>query len=106
MIELVHDRRLEHLARKYAKKCQWWHSPRESRTSRKFSNHIGENIYYKTGTFYTPDLKKAIKDAVDVFAREAKDYDYHRNYCTPGEKCGHYTQMVWAETEAVGCAGK
>ena len=76
MIDLVHDRRLEHLTRKYAKKCQWVHSPKESRTSRKFSTFIGENFYFKTGAHYTPDLKTAIKDAVDAFVGEVKYYDY------------------------------
>ena len=45
------------------------------------------------------------QDALIMFKNETVDYDYWSNWCRPGKKCGHYTQMVWAETEAVGCAG-
>lgn len=38
------------------------------------------------------------------WAEERADYDYETDSCRPGRQCGHYTQMVWRDTEAVGCA--
>lgn len=43
------------------------------------------------------------RGVVQRWASEVTDYDYDSNSCTPGEACGHYTQVVWAETTAVGC---
>ena len=43
-------------------------------------------------------------DAVAAWAGEASDYDYSRNTCAAGKECGHYTQIVWANTLRAGCA--
>jgi pathogenesis-related protein 1 len=40
---------------------------------------------------------------VDVWAGEKDNYDYASNRCAAGKICGHYTQVVWAATERVGC---
>jgi hypothetical protein len=39
-----------------------------------------------------------------MWAAEAPDYDYATNTCKAGQVCGHYTQIVWRSTTAVGCA--
>ena len=31
------------------------------------------------------------------------DYREPQNYCRPGAVCGHFTQIIWAATEEVGC---
>lgn len=41
---------------------------------------------------------------VQSWADEVLDYDYPTNRCNPGKACGHYTQIVWEDTERVGCA--
>jgi pathogenesis-related protein 1 len=38
-----------------------------------------------------------------MWADEAGDYDYRTNRCKSGAQCGHYTQIVWADTQRVGC---
>ena len=43
-------------------------------------------------------------DAVSIWASEAADYDYATNSCS--SVCGHYTQIVWRDTQAVGCGIK
>ena len=40
---------------------------------------------------------------VDAWGAERRDYDYASNRCAPGKQCGHYTQLVWAQTDEVGC---
>jgi len=101
MIELKHDQGLETLAKNYAKKCVWEHSDKSTRKTSKYAS-VGENLAYKWGTSYRPDTRTAVEGAVKGWADEVKDYDYHGNACTG--VCGHYTQVVWAETETVGCA--
>jgi hypothetical protein len=58
----------------------------------------GENIYADTGRASGP------ADAVRSWASEAANYDYAANRCAAGKTCGHYTQIVWRTTTAIGCA--
>ncbi|KAG0597985.1 hypothetical protein M758_12G035500 [Ceratodon purpureus] len=85
---------LEAVARKYGEKqrdhhqCAMVHS----------RGPYGENLFWGYGKRYTPT------DAVRSWENESKDYHYESNSCTPGKVCGHYTQLVWADTKRVGCA--
>jgi pathogenesis-related protein 1 len=54
----------------------------------------GENL---AKSYRTPEA------AVAEWAGEEKDYDYSSNTCADGKVCGHYTQIVWADTTEVGC---
>ncbi|KAK1300949.1 hypothetical protein QJS10_CPB13g00044 [Acorus calamus] len=58
----------------------------------------GENIFKGSGSDWTA------KDAVDLWVGEEKNYDYNSNTCADGEMCGHYTQVVWANSVELGCA--
>ena len=60
------------------------------------NNRYGENIYAISGGHATP------AEVVDLWAKEARGYDIRSNTCSG--VCGHYTQIVWAKTRAVGCA--
>ena len=57
----------------------------------------GENLWWST---FTPTPK----EVVDAWASEVAYYDYASNTCQDGQMCGHYTQIVWADTTTVGCA--
>lgn len=57
----------------------------------------GENIYWARG--FTPTMY----DAVTSWGDEKFDYDYATNSCTAGKVCGHYTQVVWENSQYVGC---
>jgi uncharacterized protein YkwD len=59
-------------------------------------NRYGENIYTISGGRASP------AEVVDLWAAEARGYDIRSNSCRG--VCGHYTQIVWAKTRAVGCA--
>jgi pathogenesis-related protein 1 len=60
------------------------------------NNKFGENLYMTEGGSASPP------EVVGNWADESKQYDIHTNTCT--DVCGHYTQIVWAKTRAVGCA--
>lgn len=55
----------------------------------------GENLYEITGGSASP------QQVVEAWADEARDYDIRTNTCYG--MCGHYTQIVWRATRAVGC---
>jgi len=86
-----HD--LSEIAEKWAKElkkneCGFYHS----------DYGFGENLWKGTSGYFT------VADAIDSWASEKSDYNYKRNKCRPGAMCGHYTQLVWASTQRVGCA--
>ncbi|EXB23434.1 hypothetical protein L484_005724 [Morus notabilis] len=58
----------------------------------------GENIFWGGRDHWTA------AEAVESWIREAQFYNPDTNECTPGEMCGHYTQVVWRDTLRVGCA--
>jgi uncharacterized protein YkwD len=60
------------------------------------NNRYGENIYTITGGAASPT------QVVSYWAGEARGYDIRSNTCKG--VCGHYTQIVWGKTRAVGCA--
>jgi uncharacterized protein YkwD len=56
----------------------------------------GENLYEISGA------TASAAQVVNTWAAESRNYDYGSNRCHG--LCGHYTQIVWAETTEVGCA--
>lgn len=63
------------------------------------NNQAGENIAYKGAS---PKLNLSLKAMVDGWGDEKSNYDPATGECQGGV-CGHYTQMVWANTREVGC---
>ncbi|KAJ9538060.1 hypothetical protein OSB04_030793 [Centaurea solstitialis] len=59
------------------------------------SGRCGENM--ASG----PDINGSF--AVQMWVDEKSNYDYQANKCKK-EPCGHYTQVIWRNTERVGCA--
>ena len=74
-------------ANKIAKKCELVHS----------GNGYGENLSANWGWESTPE------EVVQGWASERADYNYSDNSCNPGRVCGHYTQVVWADSTKLGC---
>lgn len=58
---------------------------------------IGQNIY-------------AISSPIDLtggvfeWFNEKSNFDYDSNSCNTGQVCGHYTQVVWAASNRLGCS--
>jgi pathogenesis-related protein 1 len=67
----------------------------KNKTAHNSRSVYGENIL-ATGLGSTPS------SVVAEWASEAVDYSYSNNSCK-GD-CGHYTQLVWRNTQKVGCA--
>jgi pathogenesis-related protein 1 len=59
-----------------------------------YPGYVGENVYGSGGNA-TPG------DAVGLWASEKANYDYDSNTCSG--ICGHYTQIVWADSVKLGC---
>jgi pathogenesis-related protein 1 len=72
--------------------CQLIHSP-EGRP-------YGENLFGGSGTNWTA------ADAVNEWVSEKQYYDHDSNTCSgpAGASCEHYTQVVWRDSTAIGCA--
>ncbi|XP_040275442.1 peptidase inhibitor 16-like [Bufo bufo] len=83
------DQTLEDLAKSYAAKCIWDHN--EERGFR------GENLFIMSGS--SLDVELGLAD----WHRERDYYNFTTEACQEGQMCGHYTQMVWGNSERVGC---
>uniref|UniRef100_A0A3Q3WBC5 SCP domain-containing protein n=1 Tax=Mola mola TaxID=94237 RepID=A0A3Q3WBC5_MOLML len=83
------DPSLKLVAEGYAAKCIWNHNPDLEDT--------GENLFVGTGPL---DLREVL----EKWFLENLAYDFNNNSCPEDKMCGHYTQMVWADTHRVGCA--
>ncbi len=83
------------MAQKYSEKCQWRHSVEA------YSGQVGENLYkMQTSAHLTvedaanPSLVMAqVKNSVNQWWAEKANYNYAKNSCASGKKCGHYTQV-------------
>ncbi|XP_067283623.1 GLIPR1-like protein 1 isoform X2 [Pseudorasbora parva] len=95
------DEGLAVTARAWARFCIFKHNihRKEVRRVHPTFPSVGENIWVGYPYSYFT-VKSAVKSWVD----EVKDYNYYQNQCT--KVCGHYTQVVWADTYKVGCAAQ
>lgn len=73
-----------------------------------YQQQHGENLFWASPEEFGDGSKRmqqfTAKDVVKAWADEEVFYDYQKNQCQAGEDCGHYTQMVWHESQQVGCA--
>lgn len=87
--DLVWDRALAQSAAAFAAECRMGHSG---------TRGVGENNFYSSST--NPVSPDAV---VNSWVSEQQYYDIGSNRCAPGKVCGHYTQVIWADTTHVGC---
>ena len=82
-------------AQNYANQCLFDHGGVGLGTT------YGQNIFAAAGFVPT------VADIVGTYwAGESVDYNFATNTCTPGQVCGHYTQVVWATSTNLGCGTK
>ncbi|XP_020824535.1 glioma pathogenesis-related protein 1 [Phascolarctos cinereus] len=98
MLRMSWDTELAKTAKAWAKKCQFAHNvdltnPKKLHPT--FSS-VGENIWVGSiGAF-------SEESAIKMWNDEVKNYNFQTQKCT--HVCGHYTQVVWANSYKVGCA--
>lgn len=98
---LESDEKLRAKAEKYAYKMlnsgNFAHSSRSERNEG-FSSPVGENLYWAMGFPATPE------DVIQSYYDEIVDYNHDTGRSINGKAIGHYTQVVWKNTQRVGCA--
>ncbi|BHF61644.1 SCP / Tpx-1 / Ag5 / PR-1 / Sc7 of extracellular domains [Sparganum proliferum] len=96
MQDMVYDEELEVLAQKWVNRCKFEHPSRSEEEYRLSGQNLGA-----TGGL---DGEASIRKVMKMWYDENKDYNYDRNSCKG--VCGHYTQMVWWNSNRIGCAMK
>ncbi|XP_024413763.2 peptidase inhibitor 16 isoform X2 [Desmodus rotundus] len=89
MLQMRWDEELAAFAKAYAQQCVWGHNKERGRR--------GENLFAIT------DEGMDVPRAVEEWYLEREHYNLSAANCEPGQMCGHYTQVVWAKTEKIGC---
>lgn len=104
MPELVYDEEMEAQAERFAELCDFSHSSQVGGRYPVCANGAcgqshGENLYMKTGG------SEAAWDAVvQAWYNEKSNYNLETRACSG--VCGHYTQVVWANSLRLGCGKK
>ncbi|XP_066150059.1 CRISP/Allergen/PR-1-like [Euwallacea fornicatus] len=95
--KLKYDAALAEAAQKIANSCEFAH--KTVRDGRWYA--VGQNLYIMYST--APSSGANWSSAIQTWFNEYEDYKFGR-CCESGSKMtGHYTQVVWANTEYVGC---
>ncbi|XP_012602304.2 peptidase inhibitor 16 isoform X1 [Microcebus murinus] len=89
MLQMRWDEELAAFAKAYAQQCIWGHNKERGRR--------GENLFAIT------DEGMDVPLAMEEWHQEREHYNLSAAACSPGHMCGHYTQVVWAKTERIGC---
>ena len=90
--------------------CQMLHRPnyQSEHDSERYLQVHGENLFWASAEKLANGSAKlqhfSSVDVVRAWAEEEAYYDYQTNTCQPGQDCGHFTQMVWHESQQIGCA--
>ncbi|XP_020855231.1 peptidase inhibitor 16 isoform X2 [Phascolarctos cinereus] len=92
MKNLKWDEDLAAFAKAYASKCVWGHNKDRGRR--------GENLFAIT------EGEMDLQLAVEQWYNEHEHYNLSNATCAEGQMCGHYTQVVWAKTERIGCGSQ
>ncbi|NWY65984.1 GLIP1 protein, partial [Erithacus rubecula] len=98
MLRMSWDAALAKSAKAWAKKCKFDHNTKLKIPGKMHPTFpfVGENIWTGTAHIFSVD------EALRSWFSEVSSYDFSTNRCIG--KCGHYTQVVWAESFKVGCA--
>jgi len=92
MVKLVWDESLAEASKAHADRCVWEHS----------SGDYGENIAASAASAPGYLSFSTLQDNIINWHDEHVDYNFASKSCSG--VCGHYTQVVWAETVKIGCA--
>ncbi|XP_069486455.1 GLIPR1-like protein 1 isoform X1 [Ambystoma mexicanum] len=96
MLHMTWDLKLSEIAKAYVEKCVFGHNPDLGNPHKLHPvfKVVGENIWLgPPGTLIV---------ASESWYNETRFYTYSTQACS--EVCGHYTQLVWANSYKLGCA--
>ncbi|XP_071785926.1 uncharacterized protein [Asterias amurensis] len=96
---MVWDDTLATMAQQWSDTCTWDHGQPENISP--FSS-LGQNLYISG--YGSQSNRVDGGGAVQAWYDEDQFYTYDTNACQTNQVCGHYTQVVWANSYAVGCA--
>eukprot|EP01084_Bolivina_argentea_P036280 67150_1 len=112
MNKLMWDPYLAKVAQDYSAKCEWQHNPNRQSELKQYDGQteyvfdpdkisVGENIYYSTAE----ESLDNILFGIQAYYNEYEYYTFNNDTdgCCSQAPCGHYTQVVWANTRYVGC---
>ncbi|XP_066918983.1 uncharacterized protein [Clytia hemisphaerica] len=102
MYKMVWDDDLERISKDFAGKCIVAHNPERHKEAKRF-DWVGENIAWGTGSCGDKDCGD-VYEGVKRWFTESKSYNYDSGECSG--KCTLYTQMVWWESNKLGCGAK
>jgi pathogenesis-related protein 1 len=87
------------VAQSWANQCSFGHNPSASSqyVALGGSGGLGEDVAAGAPS-------ESVANAVASWVNEEQYYDHATNSCATGQVCGHYTQIVWKNSTAVGCA--
>jgi len=119
MKRLQWDDKLAQVANGWADGCHWGHNPDRKAQYNALSPtdidgqvlnstvSVGENIAYKGYSSITEGKMQFALDGYDAWANEGHYYSFGNlgtsDHCE-ADACGHFTQLIWANTYKVGCA--
>lgn len=70
-------------------------------------NGLGENLYIHDALVSSDGTRRVTevddRAVVVSWARQAEHFDYVQNTCALNQRCDNYTQVVWADSEVIGC---
>ncbi|XP_040610820.1 GLIPR1-like protein 1 [Mesocricetus auratus] len=97
MNELIWDNELAKVAKSWSIQCKFFHNPCTKKRYACIEGHdfLGENVY-------VGEIQSTPKQIISSWYNESEHYNFENTTCS--KICGHYTQMVWANTLTVGCA--
>ncbi|XP_003411772.1 peptidase inhibitor R3HDML [Loxodonta africana] len=97
---MVWDEQLARSAEAWATQCIWAHGPSQ------LMRYVGQNLSIHSGRY------RSVVDLVKSWSEEKRHYLFpaprdcnpHCPWRCSGPVCSHYTQMVWASSNRLGCA--
>ncbi|XP_019647147.1 PREDICTED: uncharacterized protein LOC109487580 [Branchiostoma belcheri] len=85
------------MAQQWSEKCTWEHG--QPHRDRPPFSWVGQNLWL--GTTWTQG--SSIRGAIQAWFNEISNYDYDNASCAHDKVCGHYTQLMWGKSYAIGC---
>lgn len=112
MHQLVWDADLAKSSQIYANYCNFKHTSTQIPPFDVLGYTYGENLAVQSSSSAKKQdlsdfsiLKTYLEKSQQSWYDEVNNYSLTQasDQCQPGEVCGHYTQMIWADTTKIGC---